>query len=47
MNNEKSKICTPSGPPLTAILGGYSAAIPLKIRDVMPPYLKTLFEHKT
>ena len=28
-------------------LGGSSAASPLKIWDVMPPYLKTLFEQKT
>ena len=27
--------------------GGFSAASPLKIWDVMPPYLKTLFEQKT
>ena len=27
--------------------GGPSAASPLKIWDVMPPYLKTLFEQKT
>ena len=27
--------------------GGSSAASPLKIWDVMPPYLKTLFEQKT
>ena len=27
--------------------GGSSAANPLKIWDVMPPYLKTLFEQKT
>ena len=27
--------------------GGSSAARPLKICDVMPPYLKTLFEQKT
>ena len=40
------------GPPLPPILGGRggsraSDAGPLKIWDVMPPYLKTLFEHKT
>ena len=27
--------------------GGSSAASPLEIWDVMPPYLKTLFEQKT
>ena len=39
------------GPPLDLIcpqfLGGSSADIPLRIWDVMPPYLKTLFEQKT
>ena len=35
------------GPPLFPILGGSSAASALKIWDIMPPYLKTLFEQKT
>ena len=36
------------GPPLAPIFwGGSSADSPLKIWDVMPPYLKTLFEQKT
>ena len=35
-------------PPFPSILGGGSrAASPLEIWDVMPPYLKTLFEQKT
>ena len=34
-------------PSFAPILGGSSAASPLKIWDVMPPYLKTLFEQKT
>ena len=39
------------GPPLAPHCpnlrgGGSSAASPLKIWNVMPPYLKTLFEHK-
>ena len=33
-------------PPLPPILGGSSAVSPLKIWDVMPTYLKTLFEQK-
>ena len=37
----------PSEPPLPPILLGFSAASPLKIWDVMPLYLKTLFEQKT
>ena len=35
------------GPPLPSFLGGSSATSPLKIWDVMPYYLKTLFEQKT
>ena len=35
-------------PPLFSLFwGGSSAASPLEIWDVMPPYLKTLFEQKT
>ena len=41
----------PPWPPLSElsppIWGGFSAARPLEIWDVMPPYLKTLFEQKT
>ena len=37
----------PLCPPLFWGGGGSSAASPLKIWDVMPPYLKTLFEQKT
>ena len=38
----------PPLPPLCPpFWGGSSAASPLKIWDVMPPYLKTLFEQKT
>ena len=35
-------------PPFAPIMGGggSSAASPLKIWDVMPPYLKTLFKQK-
>ena len=40
------------GPPLGSLCpqlwgGGSSAASPLKIWVVMPPYLKPLLEHKT
>ena len=47
IENEKKTnppLCPPlRPPPLPPILGGSSAAIPLKIWDVMPPYLKTFF----
>ena len=33
-------------PPLPPILGDSSVASPLEIWDVMPPYLKRLFEQK-
>ena len=46
IENEK-KIPPPFAPSLPPILGGSSAASPLKIWDLMPPYLKTLFEQKT
>ena len=46
-NIEKKPNLDPSGPPLPTILGGSSADNPLKILDVMTPYLKTLFEQKT
>ena len=36
----KKNICPP-------FWGGSSAASPLKMWDVMPPHLKTLFEQKT
>ena len=44
IENEKN-----TNPPLlpTPFLGGSSAASLLKIWDLMPPYLKTLFEQKT
>ena len=35
------------GPPLPPIFGGSSATSPLKTWDVIPHYLKTLFEQKT
>ena len=41
------KKTSPFAPPLPPILGGSSAASPLKIWDAMPPYLKRLFEQKT
>ena len=47
INNENSQIWTPSGPPLPQFWGGSSADSPLKIWDVIPPYMKTLFEQKT
>ena len=34
-------------PLLPFFLGSSSAASPLQFWDVMPPYLKTLFEQKT
>ena len=37
----------PLAPLFPPFLGGSSAASPLEIWDVMPPYLKTLFEQKT
>ena len=43
----KTKTKRTPPPLLLPILGGSSAASPLKIWDVMPPYLKTLFEQKT
>ena len=48
INNEKRQIWTPCGHLLPPILGGggSSATSPLKIWDVMPHYLKTLFEQK-
>ena len=44
IENEKKNEPLPLCPPF---LGGSSAASPLKIWDVMPPYLKTLFEQET
>ena len=40
------KKTNPPPPPLSPFWEGSSAASPLKIWDVMPPYLKTLFEQK-
>ena len=42
INNEKKQIWTPSRPPLPPIFGVSSADSPLKIWDVVPPYLKTI-----
>ena len=51
INNEnkqwKKTNLYPLWTPFAPILGGSSAASPLKIWDVMPYYLKTLFEQKT
>ena len=44
MNNEKKPNLDPLCPPF---LGGSSVTSPLNIWDVMPYYLKTLFEQKT
>ena len=42
------KMNPPFAPPFSLHFGGSSsAASPLEIWDVMPPYLKTLFEQKT
>ena len=41
---ERLSLCPPFCPPFW---GGSSAGSPLKIWDVMPPYLKRLFEQKT
>ena len=47
-NIEKSHIWTPLDPLYPQLWGGGSSAdSPLKIWDVMTPYLKTLFEQKT
>ena len=46
-NIEKKTNLDHSGPPLPPILEGSSADRPLKIWDVMTPYLKRLFEQKT
>ena len=43
----RKKDWTPLNHHFPPILGGSTAASPLKIWDVMPPYLKTLFEQKT
>ena len=43
INNEKEKL----DPLCPQSWGCSSSAIPLKIWDVMPPYLMTLFEQKT
>ena len=46
-NIEKSQIWTPLYPLCPQFWGGSSADSPLKIWDVMTPYLKTLFKQKT
>ena len=44
----EKKLTPPPLPPLfPPFWRGSSAASPLEIWDVMPPYLKTLFEQKT
>ena len=45
--NEPPSLPPPLCPPFFFGGGGSSADSPLKIWDVMPPYLKTLFEQKT
>ena len=48
VENENKKSNPPLLPPLfPPFWGGSSAASPLEIWDVMPPYLKTLYEQKT
>ena len=47
IENKKIKNQPPLPPLYPPFWGGSSAASPLKIWDVMPPYLKTLFEQKT
>ena len=47
IENKKNNEPPPFFPPLPPFWGGSSAASPLKIWDVMPPCLKTLFEQKT
>ena len=48
IENEKKRTPSPFAPPFSIHFGGgSSAASPLEIWDVMPPYLKTLFEQKT
>ena len=47
IENEKNNNLPPFALSLPPILGGSSASSPLKIWDVMPPYLKTLLEQKT
>ena len=47
IENEKKNDPPSCPPPFPSILGGSSAASPLEIWDVMPPYLKILFEQKT
>ena len=44
---KKSQLWTPLDPFCRQFWGGCSADSPLKIWDVMTPYLKTLFEQKT
>ena len=46
IENEKNDTHPLPLPLFTPFWGGSSAASPLEIWDVMPPYLKTLFEQK-
>ena len=46
-NEKKIMNLQPFSPLCPPFWGGSSAASPLNIWDVMPPYLKTLFEQKT
>ena len=43
---KKKRIQPPFAPVFPPFWGGSSAANPIEIWDVMPPYLKTLFEQK-
>ena len=46
-NEKKTNPPPPFAPLFPPFWGSSSAASPLEIWDVMPPYLKTLFEQKT
>ena len=47
LKTKKKRTLPPLPPLFPPFWGGSSAASPLEIWDVMPPYLKTLFEQKT
>ena len=47
LKSKKNEPPRPLPPVFPPFWGGPSAASPLEIWDVMPPYLKTLFEPKT
>ena len=47
IENEKNEPPPLLPPPFPPFWRGSSAASPLEIWDVMPPYLKTLLEQKT